>query len=754
MWGKWYARFCSVVVAAALGLGSASADVLCKVQFQNISNSIQKRVVISFSEPVNGFSQSKMKFANSTLESFSSRSLSGHRAKSQAATSKFQAVIRPIIPSGSSKVKVTVRVPESVVRGISRSDNARCEGSLVVNQIAGPTPTKTSSPGKDQPATATRTPTKAATATNSPLPTATRTPAPTATHTAAPSATFTSVSATSTPVSTATPSPVIPTATATRTPTASIAPTRTATPVVTSTPTRQATSTPVSPGSACSSSAEISVASVPAFPSAEGHGRLSFGGSGRHLSNPCTTIHYVTNLKDSGAGSLRSCIEANGPRTCVFNVGGPIWSTKELVIKNPFITIAGQTAPAPGIMIRGSGISIQASNVILQHLQLRVGDDPRESCCASQSCSAAAAQFCTADPGSRDGIRIYSNASAINNIIIDHVSIAWALDEGFSITPDKGVISNVTFSNSIIASGLDMSIHPEASIPTDPGHSKGVLMNGSSSISKLSFIKNLLAHNADRNIRISTPISMEYINNVIYDWGRGRGAGRTIELTNSVTATHYIDLISNLYLPGLDTFCPGTQYRPELCSDHANGVDTPEQQLKMHYILRVGGGLSNGLSMASRYYLRENLGTTRPTPDMDDWAAADKSFFVNSSSLSLLYPSNRASGPVAASDTVSIVGIPNLLGTVLTHAGSRNLDRDSVDASTISDVQLRQGRIINCVQADGSARCAKNAGGWPYYPATERQFFVPANPNSDDDADGYTNLEEALFNASAQVQAQ
>lgn len=756
MWGKWEALLRSIFTLLVVTGFSAQADVICRVRFQNGANQNEKRVLINFSEPVNGFTQKKIKTSNGTLEFLGAKlqdQKSARPARETNSAASFEAIIRPVFPRKADKVKVTVRVPESVVRGRSKSDNAPCEGTIsMVRAIVAPTATATATPTatntdasrRPEPpppveptstatAIATATATNTSTTTNTVPPTATRTVA-TPTRTSIPTATNTAAGPTSTPrpTSTNTPRP---------------ASTNTPVPTSTNTPRPPATSTPSQPSGSCPSSYNVSSVSLPTFPKAEGHGRFTVGGSGRHLMQPCTTVMHVTNLKDSGTGSLRSCVEASGPRTCVFDVGGPIWSTRELVIKNPLITIAGQTAPSPGIMIRGSGISVQASDVVIQHLQMRIGDDARASCCASQSCSAVEAQFCTADPGSRDGIRIYSATAALSNVVIDHVSIAWALDEGFSISPDKGEVANVTFSNSIITSGLDMSIHPEASIPSDPGHSKGVLINGSSKVRGLSFVKNFLAHNADRNIRISTPITMEYINNIIYDWGRGRGAGRTIELTNSVTATHAIDLISNLYLPGPDTFCPGTQYRPELCVDRPNGIDTPEYQAKMHYILRVGSGVSSGLSVLSRYYLKENYGPTRGAAGMDEWAAADKTFFANVASSVLLYPTNRASGPVAGSNGVAIATTDNLVGMIASNVGSRPKARDTVDDTAIQDLLTRQGRIINCVQNDGSARCAKNAGGWPFYPATERVFAVPANPNADDDGDGYTNLEEALIAA-------
>jgi hypothetical protein len=342
-------------------------------------------------------------------------------------------------------------------------------------------------------------------------------------------------------------------------------------------------------------------------------------------------------------------------------------------------------------------------------------------------------------------MRVRSATGEVRHVILDHVSVAWALDEGISIVPEVADIKDVTISNTIITQGLDMSIHPEANTPGDEGHSKAFLMNGARSVERFSFVKNLLTHNADRNIRISTPVTMEYMNNVVFGWGRGRGAGRTIELTNSKTALHMIDVIGNLYLPGLDTFCPSTQYKTALCTENGqDGTDSAAEQAKMHYILRVGSGVSSGLSSLSRYHLSQNLSNTRLNLSQDEWDVADRTFFANPAVGTLTFPLNRASSPVASSQSVGVWSLDQVLSGIASTVGAFPSNRDFVDASAVADAQNRTGRIINCVQADGSARCNKNAGGWPLYPMNQRPLTIPNGPMSDDDGDGYTNLEEWL----------
>lgn len=108
---------------------------------------------------------------------------------------------------------------------------------------------------------------------------------------------------------------------------------------------------------------------LPVLPNAAGFGVETPAGRGGK-------VYKVTNLKDSGEGSLRACVNASGPRVCIFEVSGTIRMGGDLSIKNPNITIAGQTAPSPGILLRGGALRISTSDVLVQHLRVRPGDDP------------------------------------------------------------------------------------------------------------------------------------------------------------------------------------------------------------------------------------------------------------------------------------------------------------------------------------------------------------------------------------------
>jgi len=139
----------------------------------------------------------------------------------------------------------------------------------------------------------------------------------------------------------------------------------------------------------------------PASPSAEGYGKYTVGGRGGK-------VYEVTNLNDFGESSLRAAVEAEGPRIIVFRVSGTIDLKSDLRIKNPYITIAGQTAPGYGICIKSYPLMISANEVIIRYIRVRFGDE------SGKDADAISARF-------------------VKNLILDHVSASWSIDETMSI---------------------------------------------------------------------------------------------------------------------------------------------------------------------------------------------------------------------------------------------------------------------------------------------------------------------------------
>ena len=253
-----------------------------------------------------------------------------------------------------------------------------------------------------------------------------------------------------------------------------------------------------------------------AFPSAEGYGKYTVGGRGGK-------VYEVTNLNDTGEGSLRAAVEAEGPRTVVFRISGTIDLKSPLRIKHPYITIAGQTAPGDGICIKRYPLSIGASEVIIRHIRVRVGDESgRES----------------------DGL---SASRHLKNIILDHVSVSWSIDETLSIYHCK----NVTIQWCMITESL-----------SDSNHSKGMHGFGGIWGSDLStYHHNLIAHHTSRNPRFTGASgSNDYRNNVIYNWGFNScyGGENTDKNGNGHTE---INMVANYYKAGPATEPGKVQYR-------------------------------------------------------------------------------------------------------------------------------------------------------------------------------------------------
>ena len=245
----------------------------------------------------------------------------------------------------------------------------------------------------------------------------------------------------------------------------------------------------------------------PAFPTAEGYGRFARGGRGGR-------VLAVTNLNDSGPGSLRAAVEAEGPRTVIFNISGLITLESRLVIKNPYLTIAGQTAPAKGICIRKYNLGMSgARDVILRHLRVRPGN------LASLTL---------------DGIGMQGS----DHCIIDHCSISWSIDEAFSSRSAR----NITLQRSLISEALNDAGHKKYPAGTQHGYAASI----SGFIG--SFHHNLLAHCAGRNWSLAGGLNqggrhtgwLDIRNNVVYNWKHRTTDGGAAR----------VNFVNNYYKPG------------------------------------------------------------------------------------------------------------------------------------------------------------------------------------------------------------
>lgn len=238
-----------------------------------------------------------------------------------------------------------------------------------------------------------------------------------------------------------------------------------------------------------------------AFPGAEGYGKYTTGGRGGR-------VLIVTNLNDNGEGSLRYAVEQKGPRIIVFAVDGTIELKSSLRIDNDSITIAGQSAPGDGICLKDYPLIVNASNVIVRYIRVRVGDRHQ-----------------------LDSDAIGGGRYGQKNVILDHISVSWSIDECLSIYKTE----NLTVQWCLVTHSLNSSVHTKGS------HGFGGIWGGY----KATFHHNLLANHASRNPRFASVDGtkwVDYRNNVIYNWGfkTAYGGGHHAE----------INMVNNYYKPG------------------------------------------------------------------------------------------------------------------------------------------------------------------------------------------------------------
>jgi hypothetical protein len=255
---------------------------------------------------------------------------------------------------------------------------------------------------------------------------------------------------------------------------------------------------------------DLPQAKIPAFPGAEGGGMFTAGGRGGK-------VYVVSNLNDSGSGSLREALEAGGARIVVFNVAGIIQLKDPILVRAPYVTIAGQTAPGDGICVAGESVKFNTHDIIIRHMRFRRGET---------------------DVLRRDDAL---SGDVMGNIIIDHVSASWGLDETISMyrnmwspepetNPSKRLklpTVNITIQNSLIAETLDTY-----------NHAFGSTIGGLNS----TFVRNLWANNIARNPSIGMWGDVGFVNNVIYNWwNRTMDGGDYRSMWN---------IINNYYKPG------------------------------------------------------------------------------------------------------------------------------------------------------------------------------------------------------------
>lgn len=387
----------------------------------------------------------------------------------------------------------------------------------------------------------------------------------------------------------------------------------------------------------------------------------------------------MTNLNSDGPGSLREALTAKGPRIVVFHVGGTIELAERIKITEPYITIAGQSAPGAGISILSKGnetdlITVATHDVIVRYLRLRPG------------------------PGG-ESRAITASLGDTYNVIIDHVSASWGVDENITTWYD---VHHITIQWSIIGEGLHNSTHSEGA------HSKGMLL-GSDGSYNISVHHNLYVHNDERNPRIKTDGLVDFTNNVIYNYGDSAGW-----ITNEF-GDLTVNFVGNYYKPGPSSV-PGTY---ELDID------------------RVSDG-------KLAVFVDGNLGPNRTGDDQPQAAIVhpdDQEFLT----------SKRHNAPTVTTTSAQVA-----FEQVLAGAGATLPVRDAVDRRLVADVINGTGAIIDHPDqvggwpliTGGPAPTDDDGDGMPTAWEENHNFnpWLPTDGSADADQDGYTNVEEYLNN--------
>ncbi|SHH80621.1 pectate lyase [Ferrimonas marina] len=510
---------------------------------------------------------------------------------------------------------------------------------------------------------------------------------------------------------------------------------------------------------------------LPIIPCRVGYGMDTVAGSGRHLDEPRTTVYKVTNLNNSGDGSLRQCTEASGPRVCVFEVGGYINLEGRLNINSDYITVAGQTAPSPGITLRNAMFRINANHVLVQHIRARAGDDPNGS-----------------TPSDRDSLLMlggrYSDEIDREHIVLDHLSISWSIDEALSVTD---MVSNVTVSNNLIAEALNYSLHAKGK------HSKGAMIIAKWAL----YHRNIVAHVDDRGPLDVTPRGI-FTNNLTYNTAQVGHRVWGLDQRNFYKDEYRINTtMNNIRIPGEDTKYSSNE------DDQWAIIQTKRDN--------------------SKVYIEDNLCGAYKNPDWD-------CVYVRTSGADRF----RVKEVPLWIDGLELLPVDQVEEDLLANAGARPRDRDAVDDRIVNEIRTRTGTLKNCVgpetilyptgkvrEASGTSitlnfsqddcdsskegnrgrklritdgpgagqvrtitsgnscpsksqirvsvdsswdttptssssyaieiDCTVNAGGWPDMPETRRELTIPANYNEVMES-GYTRLEEWLHGFYQQVE--
>jgi hypothetical protein len=458
---------------------------------------------------------------------------------------------------------------------------------------------------------------------------------------------------------------------------------------------------------------DLPQADIPAFPGAEGGGKFSFGGRGGK-------VYVVSNLNDDGQGSFRWGCEQGGARIVVFNVAGIIRLKTPVIIRAPYITIEGQTAPGDGVCIAGETVWINTHDVVIRYMRFRRGET---------------------NVGRRDDA---IGGNPVGNIMIDHVSASWGLDENMSMyrhmyndstgtAEQKLGTANITIQNSIFSESLDTW-----------NHAFGSTLGGEN----CSFMRNLWADNAGRNPSVGWNGIFNFVNNVVFNW-----------VHRSIDGGDYrasFNIVNNYFKPG---------------------PATPKNSTVGHRILKPESGRSKLKYLVfGRCYVNGNIMEGYEDITKDNWNGGVQVEELPNTAQYMDYMKVNKALPMPQ---LTIIPAKDAYQYVLSNAGATLPKRDAVDQRITEQARTGKINFIENVRLpekqfehrrlpidsykQGIITDVVQVGGYPEYKGTPYKDSdndgMPddwekkngLNPANTEDASqlsktksGYTNIEEYL----------